>query len=179
VTSVVARLVIGAAGLFVPWARRAEWREEWQGELTALEHEHAQGTTGLPGLLAYALGAIPHALWMRREGWTMDSILQDLRFSTRVLMRSPGFTLVATLTLALGIGANASIFSLVNGLMFRSPAGIHEPDRLVQIARSYESAPRWDNFSWPAMELIREEARAFSGVAGYSGRAFEAPYPRR
>lgn len=171
-TSVVARLVIRVAGLFVPWGRRTEWREEWQGELAALEHERAQGAAGLPGMLAYALGAVPHALWMRREGWTMDSILQDLRFSTRVLLRSPGFTLVAALTLALGIGANASIFSLVNGLLFRSPAGIHEPGRLVQIARSYESAPRWDRFSWPAMELIREESRAFSGVAGYSGRAF-------
>ena len=99
----------------------------------------------------------------------MDSLLQDLRFSTRVLLRSPGFTLVAAVTLALGIGANASIFSLVNGLMFRSPAGIHEPDRLVQIARSYESAPRWDNFSWPAMELIRDESRMLSGVAVIPG----------
>jgi len=57
-------------------------------------------------------------------------------------------------------------------LMFRSYAGIHEPDRLVQIAGSYESAPRWDNFSWPAMELIRDESRMLSGVAGYSGRSF-------
>ena len=142
------------------------------GELAALEYEHARGTTGLPDLLTYALGVVPHAPWMRTEGWTMDSMLQDLRFSTRVLLRSPGFTLVAAVTLALGIGANASIFSLVNGLMFRSPAGIHEPDRLVQIARSYESAPRWDNFSWPAMELIRDESRMLSGVAGYSGRSF-------
>lgn len=171
-TSLVARLVIRVAGLFVPWGWRGEWREEWHSELAALEYEHARGTTGLPGLLTYALGAVPHAPWMRTEGWTMDSLLQDLRFSTRVLLRSPGFTLVAAVTLALGIGANASIFSLVNGLMFRSPAGIHEPDRLVQIAGSYESAPRWDNFSWPAMELIRDESRMLSGVAGYSGRSF-------
>ena len=172
VSSVPARIAVRAAGLLVPRGQRAEWSEEWLGELIALEEEHARGATGLPGLLAYALGAVPHALWMKTEGWTMDSMLQDLRFSTRVLLRSPGFTLVAAVTLALGIGANASIFSLVNGLMFRSPAGIHEPDRLVQIARSYESAPRWDNFSWPAMELIRDNARALSGVAGYSQRAF-------
>jgi predicted permease len=99
-------------------------------------------------------------------------VLQDLRYGTRVLLRAPGFTLVAALTLALGIGANASIFSLVNGLVLKPPAGIQAPDRLVQVARSYESAPRWDNFSWPALQLIRTEARALSGVAGHSDQVF-------
>ena len=102
----------------------------------------------------------------------MDSVFQDLKYSARVLRRAPGFTIVAALTLALGIGANASIFSLVHGRVQRAHAGVHAPDRLVQIARSYESAPRWDNFSWPAMKLIGSEARAFSGVAGYSSRSF-------
>ncbi|MDA1104954.1 MAG: ABC transporter permease, partial [Gemmatimonadetes bacterium] len=67
---------------------------------------------------------------------------------------------------------NAAIFSLVNGLVLRAPAEVHQPDRLVQIARSYESAPRWDTFSWPALNLIRTESRALSGVAGYSGSTF-------
>ena len=102
----------------------------------------------------------------------MDSVLQDLKYSARVLRRAPGFTVVAALTLALGIGANASIFSLVNGLVLRAPGGVHEPDRLVQIARSYESAPRWDNFSWPAMKFIGESARTLSGVAGYQNQPF-------
>ena len=102
----------------------------------------------------------------------MDSVLQDLKYAFRDLRRSPGFTLVAALTLALGLGANASIFSLVNGLVLRAPAEVQEPDRLVQIARSYETAPRWDNFSWLAMKLIGAEADAFSGVAGYSSRSF-------
>jgi predicted permease len=106
------------------------------------------------------------------EGWTMDSITQDLRFAARVMRRSPGFTLVGALTLALGIGANGSIFSLVNGLLFRAPGGITEPERVVQLARSYEEDPRWDNFSWPAMELIADEARALSGVAGFSDTPF-------
>jgi predicted permease len=108
---------------------------------------------------------------MRKEEWTMDSVLQDLRYASRMFRRAPGFTLVAALTLALGIGANASIFSLVNGLMLRPPAGIREPDRLVQIARSYDQAPRWDNWSWPALKLIGREARTLSGVAGWSDDA--------
>ena len=164
--------LVRISSLFVPGDRRAEWLEEWRGELAALHEARAAGVTGLPSAIEFAVGALPHALWMRTEGWTMDSVLQDLKYSFRVLRRSPGFTVVAALTLALGLGANASIFSLVNGLVLRAPAGVQEPQRLVQVARSYETAPRWDNFSWPAMKLIGEEAHAFSGVAGYSSHAF-------
>jgi predicted permease len=106
------------------------------------------------------------------EAWTMESVMQDVRYAWRVLRRAPGFTVVAALTLALGIGANAAIFSLVNGILFRSPPGISEPDRLVQIARSYDQAPRWDNWSWPALQLIGREARTLSAVAGYQSQAF-------
>ena len=111
-------------------------------------------------------------MWMTTEGWTLDSVLQDLRYSARVLRRAPGFTVVAAPTLALGIGTNASIFSLVNGLVLRAPAGVQDPDRLVQIARSYETAPRWDNLSWLAMKLIGAEARTLSGVSGYFEQSF-------
>jgi len=122
--------------------------------------------------MRFVAGALPHALWMRKEEWTMDGVAQDLRFAARVLRRSPAFTLVATLTLALGIGANASIFSLVNGMLLRAPGGIDAPRRLVQIARSYDDDPRWDNFAWPAYELIRDQSRVFSGVAGYQDQPF-------
>ena len=171
-TVAAARALVRVMSFFVPSDRRAEWLEEWRGELVALQDARAAGVFGLPSTIEFAVGALPHALWMRTEGWTMDSVLQDLKYAFRDLRRSPGFTLVAALTLALGLGANASIFSLVNGLVLRAPAEVQEPDRLVQIARSYETAPRWDNFSWPAMKLIGAEADAFSGVAGYSSRSF-------
>lgn len=167
-----ASALVRAGGWLVPRDRRAEWLEEWQAELTALADAQATGTSGLPGAIAFAVGSLPHAVWTRTEGWTMDSVLQDLRYSARVLRRAPGFTIVAALTLALGIGANASIFSLVNGLVLRAPTGIESPGRLVQIARSYEADPRWDNFSWPAMRLIGSEARTLSGVAGYQAQPF-------
>lgn len=163
--------LVRAASMLVPSDRRAEWREEWEGELDALALARVNEVEGVPGALEFALGALPHAAWTRTEGWTMDSVIQDVRYAVRVLRRSPGFACVAALTLALGIGANASIFSLVNGLVLRAPAGIEDPERLVQIARSYESTPRWDNFSWPAMRVIADEARALSGVAGYAGRS--------
>ncbi len=160
------------ASILVPGDRRREWVEEWRGELAALEAERAEGGVGLPSAIGFSLGAIPHGFWMRTEGWTVDGVLQDLKYSARILRRAPGFTAVAVLTLALGIGANASIFSLVNGLVLRDPAGVVEPDQLVQIARSYEEAPRWDNFSWPAMESIALEERVFSGVAGFQDFTF-------
>jgi predicted permease len=166
----LARALVRAAARLAPSVCRREWREEWLAELDALERAETPGARDvpLPGALAFSVGALPHALWTRIEEWTMDGVLQDLGYAARRLWRTPGFTLAAALTLALGIGANASIFSFVNGLLFRSPAGIEEPERLVQIGRG----SGWDNFSWPAMKLIEAEASTLEGVAGYSRSAF-------
>jgi predicted permease len=190
-------LLLRAVGVVVPRERRADWLEEWQAELAVLESADrgsssvegdavassssagsmssatGSGRPVLPGRLAFVLGAMPHALWIRTEGWTMDSLLHDIRYAVRVLARSPGFTIVAAIILALGIGANATVFSLVNGLVLTSPAGVVEPDRMVQIARSYEEAPRWDNWSWPAMlEIRRAASPVFEEVIGHQGRQF-------
>jgi predicted permease len=159
--------------VLVPSYRRRDWLEEWTGELEVLvEHREAGRGGPYPGVVSFLLGAFPHAVWTRKEEWTVDSVVQDIRYGLRMLRRGPGFSLVAILTLALGIGANGAIFSLVNGLLLRSPPEVQEPDRLVQIARSYEEAPRWDNWSWPAFQLIAEEAEFLSGVAGFSTGSF-------
>ncbi len=166
------RVVLGLIAFLIPADRREEWREEWLAELDVLRRLGSGGRAGnYPSVMSFVAGALPHAMWIRKEGWTMESVAQDLRYAARVLRRAPGFTVVAALTLALGIGANAAIFSLVSGLMFRAPAEIAEPERLVQIARSYDGAPRWDNWSWPATQTIAREARLLTSVAAYSASA--------
>ena len=100
----------------------------------------------------------------------MSAILQDLRFGLRMLAKNPGFTAVAVLTLALGIGANTAIFSVVNGVLLR-PLPYPEPDRLVEI---YERSAQISELSDSYLNFLDWEKsnRSFAGMAAYRGESF-------
>src|SRR5262245_27689750 len=92
----------------------------------------------------------------------MDSLFQDLRFGARLLARSPGFTLIAVATLALGIGANAAVFSVVNTLLMR-PLPVPDPDRMVAI-RTVSAGDLHGNTSYPDFEDLRDGTDLFDGM---------------
>ncbi len=99
----------------------------------------------------------------------MRHIVQDLRYGLRMLAKSPGFTLVATLSLALGIGANSTIFSIVDNL-FLKPWPVKDPGRLVVIQTDWPKSPDYRSSSYPSFLDMRREVTAFSDVVAYGNR---------
>src|SRR3972149_6664538 len=102
------------------------------------------------------------------QGARMESLLADVRYAARSLWKSPGFTAIAVLTLGLGIGANSAIFTLVDAVLLRRPAGGVEPNRLVSIYPSDFSSGDFGTSSYPDFEAIRAERQVFASVAAYS-----------
>jgi predicted permease len=112
-----------------------------------------------------------------------SSTLQDIRYAFRMLRKSPGFTIVAVLTLALGIGANTAIFSFIDGILLRS-LPVKDPKQLVVLRWSAHTRPKLNghsdygdclnlsgdcSFSLPFFKNLRDHTNAFSGMAAFAG----------
>jgi len=93
----------------------------------------------------------------------MTGLLQDIRFALRGFRRSPGFTAVAVATLAIGIGANTAIFSVVDRVLLR-PLGFPHPERLVSVAEIDQNGNK-DNVGWPTYVDWRRQAKSFEDLA--------------
>src|SRR5690348_11779731 len=96
----------------------------------------------------------------------MGSFLSDLRHSLRLLLKSPGFTSIAVAALALGIGANTAIFSVVNTVLL-APLPYPEPDRIMRVARSSKSGNISDSTSIPKFMAWKKANQAFDALALY------------
>ncbi|MHC1769025.1 MAG: ABC transporter permease [Verrucomicrobiia bacterium] len=92
--------------------------------------------------------------------------MNDLRFALRQLLKSPGFTAVVVLTLALGIGANTTIFSITNGLLLR-PLPVREAERLVALFTTYEKQSGLNGTSYPDYRDLRDRNDVFEGLAAH------------
>jgi len=165
------RWLIRFIGVIVPRRFRARFRQEWEAELEYREELLARWDRldwrNKLELLWRSLGAFWDALWLQRQRLEED-MFQDLRFGLRMLLKNPGFTLVATLTLALGIGANTAIFSVVNALILR-PLPYPDSERLVWVEevskKTNNSQPAWGAhfLDW------QEHSRTLESIAAQDG----------
>src|SRR5262245_58971417 len=124
-----------------------------------------------------AFGGVEQAKERSRDArgviW-IEELWQDLRYGARTLAKNPGFTLIALLTLALGIGANTAIFSVVNALLLR-PLPYPQPELLVKVFRERPDPAKGmlpSIWSYPRFEILRDQNRIFDAVAGFN----QSPY---
>jgi predicted permease len=153
------------------WRRVKLYRElaeelEFHRSLKRQENERAGVLPEtLAALTEKQMGNITLAKEESRDMWSflkLERLLQDLRYAGRMFARTPGFTSIAVLSLALGIGGNAAMFSLVNTLLIR-PLPYFEPDRLIRIAGTYPRA---------AVPFFQERARTMDVAAVSPGADF-------
>jgi hypothetical protein len=142
-------------GLIVPRRLRADWRQEWEAELQYREEmlaawERLTWRNKLD-LLRRSMSAFWDAMVLQPKRWE-DEMIQDIRFGIRVLLKQPGFTLIAVLTLALGIGACTAIFSVVHTVLLK-PLPFAEQERLVALWKRDTTANK------PFVELSYAEVR--------------------
>lgn len=154
-----------------PWRRNRE--EELDEELQSHLQMAQQDRVGRGETAGYAaqtarqeFGNVELVKEVTREMWgwaSLERLLQDLKYGVRMLVKAPGFAIVAILTLALGIGANTAIFSVVNGVLF-NPLPYPHPEQLVTLS---ESKPNFatGSISYPNFRDWQKENHTFSGMA--------------
>jgi predicted permease len=166
--------LIRVIGVIVPRRLRADWRQEWEAELLYREMLLAEWDKldwrKKFDLLRRSAGAFWDALRLQPQRLE-DEMFQDLRYGLRMLLNAPGFTLIAALSLALGIGANTAIFSLLDAVLLKS-LPVREPAKLVFFGKGESvgltnSIPNgsWDLFSYPFYKQVREHNEVFTDVA--------------
>jgi putative ABC transport system permease protein len=177
--------LVYAIGVIVPRRLRADWRQEWEAELRCREELLADWDKldwrNKLELLRRSVGAFWDALCLQPRRLE-DEMFQDLRYGARMLLRQRAFTIAAVIALALGIGANTAVFSVVNAVLLR-PLPYQNSDRMAMI---------WGNFLTFSMDRLRAKAaeyvdyrdqtRGFETVAAFSVDDFDftgGPQPDR
>src|SRR5215813_10019458 len=163
--------LIRFAGLIVPRRLRGDWRQEWEAELRYREAMLAEWDRldwrNKLNLLLRSTSAFWDALCLQPRRWE-DEIIQDIRFGVRMLLKHKSFTAVAVLSLALGTGANTTIFSMFDAVLLKM-LPVEHPEQLYFInnvgARGGGGAP-----PYPCFERFRMQNQSFTGLAAFTKR---------
>src|SRR5262245_39761043 len=159
--------LICVIGVIVPRRLRADWRQEWDAELRYREELFDEWDQlcwrGKLALLWHSAGAFADVLWLQPRRWE-DEMFQDLRFGIRVLLKSPAFTLAAILSLAIGVGANTALFSVVNAVLWR-PLPYPGAERLVRVGERGSALAE-------VFAALKKTEHVFDGLAGWRERNF-------
>src|SRR5262245_7102865 len=164
--------LIRLIGVLVPRGLRADWRQEWEAELlyreTLLAEWDRLDWRNKFDLLWRSLGGFRDAMLLQPKRLE-DDMFQDLRYGVRMLLKHPGFALIAVFTLSLGIGANTAIFTLLDKVLIRT-LPVEQPHQLVAIVKDGGGTPV--SFSYPMYAELRDRNEVLSGLAAY----FQQPF---
>jgi putative ABC transport system permease protein len=162
------------------WYRRllrlfpSDFRGDFGDEMTGVfRAQHRDAASGGPMALMTLWWDTVKGIATTAPREHLDLLRADTRYALRNLRRNPGFTAVAALALAVGIGANAAVFSIVNGVLITA-LPYKDPAQLVVIFEKIPGAPvdKFD-FSAPDFEIMREAARSYSGMAAFRNASYE------
>ena len=159
--------LIRLVGVIVPVRLRADWRQEWEAELrhreTLLAEWDKLNWQSKLDLLRRSLGAFWDALLLQPRRWE-DEMFQDLRYGARMLFRQPGVSAVILLTLALGIGVNTAVFTVINALVLK-PLPLQDVDSVVEVQKTPEQGQRGRRFSYPDYQDYATRTQTLAGLA--------------
>ncbi|MGH9334151.1 MAG: ABC transporter permease, partial [Vicinamibacteria bacterium] len=164
----LADLVIRVASRLVPARERSQWTLEWESEIW--HHRRELESDGFDWrmemkLFGRSLGAFPDALDLRSSPRIGEGLGADVRYGLRMFRKNPGFTVVAVLLLALGIGATTAIFSVVHAVLLK-PLPFRDPGSLVLVWEQAYKRDRDRNVVSPHNFLRwRERARSFEAMS--------------